>query len=413
MTIPSSMSSPSSPSSPAPAGAKPTLVPLVRPDLGEAEVDNAARVIRSGWVTQGPEVAAFERELAACLGAPHAAAVANCTVALELALRAVGVRPGDEVVTVSHSFVATANAIVAVGATPVFVDVIRATWGMDPVGLAKAITAKTRAILCVHQVGLPCDIQAIVAIGAAHEIPVVEDAACAIGSEILVDGQWQKVGRPHGAVACFSFHPRKVLTTGDGGLLTTRDATLDARFRLLRQHAMSISDVQRHSAQDIVFEAYVEPAWNYRMTDLQAAIGRSQLARLDATIAERRRLADRYRAALLNNAVFVAPQDPPGTRANWQSYPTTLRPGLAMTQREIMKAFLDAGIATKRGVSNAHQEPAYSDGTRSRIVDGGLPNSEFLRDNVVLLPLFHGMTNDEQARVIAVCQQLDATTRTG
>ncbi len=391
----------------------PKTVPLVRPDLGEAEVDNAARVIRSGWVTQGPEVAAFERELAAFLGAPHACAVANCTVALELALRGVGVAAGDEVITVSHSFVATANAIVAVGATPVFVDVIRDTWGMNPDAIAAAVTPRTKAILCVHQVGLPCDIQRIVAVANAHGLAVVEDAACAIGSEINVDGTWERIGRPQGSVACFSFHPRKVLTTGDGGLLTTRDPALDARFRLLRQHAMSLSDVARHNADDIVFEEYTEPAFNHRMTDLQAAIGRTQLARLEATIAERRRLADVYENALKDSSVFVAPRDPPGARTNWQSYPTTLKPGLRFTQRQVMKRFLDAGIATKRGVSNAHQEPAYAGKDNCRVASSGLSVSEFLRDNVVLLPLFHGMTAEEQGRVLAVCQALDHEQHTG
>ncbi len=382
-------------------------IPLVRPSLGDAEVDNASRVIRSGWVTQGPEVAAFERELAAWLGAPHACAVANCTVALELALRAVGVGPGDEVITVSHSFVATANAVVAVGAVPVFVDVVEDTWCIDPERIEDAISERTRAILVVHQVGLPCDIARILQIAGAHGLKVIEDAACAIGSEIEFNGHFERVGRPHGDVACFSFHPRKVLTTGDGGLLTTQDAALDARFRLLRQHAMSLSDVARHNADDIVFEEYTEPAYNYRMTDLQAAIGRSQLARLDAIIAERRRLADVYAAALSGSGLFIAPRDPPRTRSNWQSYPVRLQAKRALSQREVMKRFLDAGIATKRGISNAHQEPAYAGKRNCRIAPAGLAVSEFLRDNVVLLPLFHGMTDDEQQRVIDVCRQID------
>ncbi len=383
---------------------KPPLVPLVRPALGEAEVDNAARVIRSGWVTQGPEVLAFERELATWLDTPHAAAVANCTVALELALRTLGVGPGDEVITASHSFVATANAIVAVSAKPVFVDVVAATWGLDPLLIEPAITSRTKAILVVHQLGLPCDILAIVDVANRFGLAVVEDAACAIGSEICVEGRWEKIGRPRGHIACFSFHPRKVLTTGDGGLLTTRDPVLDARFRLLRQHAMSISDVKRHSSDEIVFEEYLEPAFNHRMTDLQAAIGRSQLARLDATISERRRLAQIYADALVDNAVFVAPADPPSARSNWQSYPVKIRPGVKLSQREIMQLFLAAGIATKRGVSNSHQEPAYRDGQRARF--GALPVSEHLRDDVVLLPLFHGMSGSEQSRVTAVCAAL-------
>lgn len=386
-------------------GAAPALplVPIVRPSLSELEVEATARVIRSGWLTQGPEVAAFERELAAAVGAQHAVAVANATVALELALRALGVSSGDEVITVSHSFVATANAIVAVGARPVFVDVCADNWGMDPALIERAITPKTRAILCVHQVGIPCRLVEILAIANAHKLPVVEDAACAIGSSLEVDGVHQRIGRPLGAVACFSFHPRKVITTGDGGMLTTNDPALAARFRLLRQHAMSISDVKRHSSTEIVFEEYLEPAYNYRLTDLQAAVGRPQLARLEEIVTTRRALAATYQAALKDNRVLAAPIDPPGTRCNWQSFPTRMRDGCGFTQREIMQRFLDAGVATKRGVSNAHQEPAYASSSAGL----SLPVSEMLRDTTVLLPLFHGMSDVEQQRVIAVCDALD------
>ncbi|MBI1949631.1 MAG: DegT/DnrJ/EryC1/StrS family aminotransferase [Deltaproteobacteria bacterium] len=385
----------------------PPLLPIVRPALGDEEVAASARVIRSGWITQGPEVLAFEGELAAAVGANHAAAVANCTVALELALRALGVGSVkgrvDEVITVSHSFIATANAVVSAGGVPVFVDVRDDDLGLDPTLLEAAITKNTRAILAVHQLGIPCRILEIVALAKKHGLPVVEDAACAIGSEIEVaPGQWQRLGRPHGDVACFSFHPRKVVTTGDGGMLTTNDAALDARFRLLRQHAMSISDVKRHSASEIVFEQYLEPAYNFRMTDLQAAVGRPQLARLASIVTERRRLAEVYRAALEQSAVLAPPRDPPGARANWQSYPTRLRAGARLGQREVMQRFLDAGIATKRGVSNAHQEPAYA----SSHGQVRLPVSEQLRDACVLLPLFHGMKDEEQQRVLDVVRTL-------
>ena len=220
-------------------------VPIVRPDLGEAEAAEARRVVLSGWITQGPEVAAFETELAAAVSAPHAVAVANCTVALELALRCVGVKAGDDVVTVSHSFVATANAIVAVGARPVFCDVEEDTFGMDPRALARAVTKGTRAILCVHQMGMPCDLPGILAVAQQHGLPVIEDAACAIGSEIeMAPGAgFERIGRPHGVIACFSFHPRKVVTTGDGGILTTRDAALAARLWLRHRNSAQYDSV--------------------------------------------------------------------------------------------------------------------------------------------------------------------------
>ena len=221
------------------------MIPVAKPMLDEREVEAVRRVVLSGWVTQGPEVAAFENEFAAFVGADHACAVSNCTTALHLALKVVGVGPGDEVVTVSHSFIATANAVRYCGAVPVFVDIEENGFNIDPAGIEAAITPKTKAILCVHQLGMPCDLERIVAIGRRHSIPVVEDADCASGSEILWQGRWEKVGKPHGDVACFSFHPRKLLTTGDGGMLTTANADYDAKFRLWRQHGMSVTDAVR------------------------------------------------------------------------------------------------------------------------------------------------------------------------
>jgi dTDP-4-amino-4,6-dideoxygalactose transaminase len=393
-------------------------IPLVRPDLGEAEAEAAARVVRSGWLTQGPEVAAFEAEFAVAVGAPHAVAVSNCTVALQLALAAVGVGRGDEVATVSHSFIATANAIVAVGARPVFVDVEEDTLGMDPARLERALTPGTRAVLCVHQLGLPCDLTRILAVARARGLPVVEDAACALGSEVEWGGARERIGRPRGDVACFSLHPRKVVTTGDGGVLTTQDAALARVFQLRRQHAMSIPDTARHDSSTVVFEEYLEPAFNHRLTDLQAAVGRPQIARLTAIVAERRRLAAVYHEALAGNAVLAPPRERPGSRSNWQSYPARLREGGMARQIEVLQFLLDRGVAGKRGVHNAHQEPAYRspdawtcgpEGCRHDHAAGTCPRlatSERLRDTTVLLPLYHGMRDEEQAQVLAALTEL-------
>jgi dTDP-4-amino-4,6-dideoxygalactose transaminase len=393
-------------------------IPIVRLALGDAEVEAASRVIRSGWVAQGPEVAAFEREFAAATDASQAVAVSNCTVALELALRVAGVRPGDDVATVSHSFIATANAVVAVGARPIFVDVQPHTYSMDPDVLARTITPRTRAILCVHQIGFPCDLPAILAIAQSRGLPVIEDAACAIGSEIRINGNWQRIGQPHGLLACFSFHPRKLITTGDGGMITTSDASLADRLRLLRQHAMSVLNTARPAIDHVRFESFPEPAFNFRMTDLQAAVGRPQLARLPAIIAERRALAARYNEALVDHPLLAPPTEPAWLRSNWQSYPVTLRAGGRMSQIEIMQFLLDRGVASRRGIGNAHSEPAYTkcawscgeEPCDSAAHAAGrclrLPVSERTRDYTILLPLFHGMSPAEQEYVVATLRAL-------
>src|SRR6185436_784752 len=268
-----------------------TKIPIASPWVGEEEVEAAARPLRSGWLTQGPEVAAFEREFAAYVGAAHAVAVSNCTTALHLALLAAGIGPGDEVITVSHSFIATANVIHYCGATPGFVDIDPVTFNIDPAQVEAAITSKTRAVLCVHQMGMPCDLAAIVALARARGLAVIEDAACAIGSEILWDGRWEKIGKPRGDIACFSFHPRKIMSTGDGGMITTANSTWDAQLKMLRQHAMSVTDTERHAAGQVIFASYPVLGYNYRMTDIQAAVGREQLKRVEDIVARRRELA--------------------------------------------------------------------------------------------------------------------------
>jgi len=230
------------------------MIPISRPAMGEPEAQAARRAILSGWTTQGPEVQAFEEAFARTVGAPHACAVSSCTTALHLALLVVGVRPGDEVIVPSHSFIATANAVRYCGATPVFVDIEPHSWNLDPALVERAVTPRTRALLAVHQMGLPCDLRRLVAVARRFELPIVEDAACAAGSQILWNGQWQPIGRPHGDIACFSFHPRKVISTGDGGMITTARDDWARQMRRLRQHGMSLSDAARHGAREVVFE---------------------------------------------------------------------------------------------------------------------------------------------------------------
>ncbi len=374
-------------------------IPIAKPWLGESEAEAARRAIMSGWVTQGPEVAAFEQEFAAYVGAKYACAVSNCTTALHLALLAVGVQPQDEVITVSHSYIATANSIRYCGAIPVFVDIEPHTYNINPTLIEAAVSDRTRAILVVHQMGLPCDLKAILEVARRYNLPVIEDAACAIGSEILWDGKWEKIGKPHGDIACFSFHPRKVITTGDGGMLTTANPEWDKQFRLWRQHGMSIPDTVRHGAKQVIFESYPMLGYNYRMTDIQAAVGREQLKRLPEIVERRRYLAQRYQEQLLDVPGLKLPTEPSWAKSNWQSY--CVRLPEQCDQVQVMQAMLDAGISTRRGIMCAHREEAYQIEAWSCGSDR-LTESEGATDRAIILPLFHQMTKQEQERAITI-----------
>jgi dTDP-4-amino-4,6-dideoxygalactose transaminase len=371
--------------------------------LGEEEAAAAREAILSGWVVQGPRVEAFEKEFAAVTGAAFAVACSSGTAALHLALLALDLKPGDEVITASHSFIATANAVRYVGAAPVFVDVDYLTGNIDPDLIAPAITSRTKVILAPHQLGMPCDLGRILPLAREHHLKVVEDAACAIGSEISLNGgPWEPVGRPFGDLATFSFHPRKVITTGDGGMITGKDPEIMGRMARLRTHAMSLSTAERHQARGIVFEQYPEVGYNYRLSDIQGAVGREQLKRLPGLINERRRLARRYFSAFSGHPFLDLPREPAWARSNWQSFWIILKDNCPKNQVEVMEGLLEQGIRTVRGVMCAHREPAYRDLPLRR----PLPVSEGLQDRSVILPLYPGLRDEEQDRVIASLKKI-------
>jgi perosamine synthetase len=369
-----------------------TTIPVARPSIGDREELAVLEVLRSGWITQGPRVAEFERAFSAYIGCRHAIAVSSCTTALQLALLAQGVGPGDEVICPSLSFIATANSIASTGATPVFADIDLATYNLNPAQLEGLVTERTRAILVVHQIGLAADMDALSAIAQRHGLPIIEDAACAIGSSY----KDELIGRPIGRMACFSFHPRKILTTGEGGMITTDEDELAERLRRLRQHAMSLSDVARHNARTLATETYDEVGYNYRMTDMQAAIGLVQLDRLPGFLTRRRALAANYTQALQSLDWLECPTVPANSEHNYQSYMVRLTDATSATRDRIMQTLLERNISTRRSIMAIHREAPY----RSSRWDARLPVTNRVTETGFILPLFHDMTEEDQDRVV-------------
>jgi perosamine synthetase len=406
-------------------------IPLLIPLLGDEEAQAAAEAVKSGWVTQGPRVVAFEQAFAAKVGADYAVATSSCTTALHLALRAAGVKHGQVVITASHSFIATANAVRYLGAEPVFVDIDPATYNIDPEQLALVLDrdferksdglyyrdvqrlacgesplvrikephGRLGAILVVHQVGIPADLARILPQATEAGVPVVEDAAAAVGCQLSLDGghTWEMVGRPHGLAACFSFHPRKLLTTGDGGMLTTNDPEVDSTCRLLRHHGMSVPDLARHQAGKVIVEQYLTTGYNYRLTDIQAAVGLEQLKRLDYMLERRRELASIYLRELKGIPGLNLPAEPAYGRNNWQSFVVWLDD--ASYRLPVMEELLGQGISSRQGIMNAHAEPPY----RQAWPEGSLPQSEKISQGGLVLPLFPQMAEED---CLYVCRHL-------
>jgi perosamine synthetase len=376
------------------------MIPVARPYIGSEEEQAVIDVLRSGWVTQGPRVAEFEEKFSNYIGCDYSVAVSSCTTALHLALLAIGVGPGDEVICPSLSFIATANSITYTGATPIFADIDSATYNIDPARLEEAISPRTKAILVVHQIGLPAEMNEILAVANRHGLVVIEDAACAIGSEY--DGRL--IGKPLGTMACFSFHPRKILTTGEGGMITTSNAKLAERLRRLRQHAMSLSDVVRHNAKQVSSETYDEVGYNFRMTDMQAAIGITQLGRLDSFLERRRYFAARYTKALQNLSWLQTPVVPTNCRHNYQSYMVRLTGDFATKRDAIMQNLLENKISTRRAIMATHRELPY----QSERWERSLPQTNLVTDTGLILPLFHQMTEADQDYIIEALRAVKA-----
>ena len=366
---------------------------VMLPYLGEEEVAAVGEVLRSGWLAQGPRVTAFESAFADAMQAEHAVAVSSCTTGLHLAMLVTGVGPGDEVVVPSFSFIATTNAVVYVGAQAVFADVDVTTGNLTAETIAARLSEKTKAVMLVDQGGVPVDLESIRALCDPRGITVIEDAACGAGSTYH--------GRPVGAgaeITAWSFHPRKILTTGEGGMITTSRRDWADRARRLREHAMNVSAVDRHASVLAPAESYVEVGYNYRMTDLQAAVGLVQLARLPEVVKRRRQLAANYTKYIDEIPDLRAVADPPWGTCNFQSYWVEVAEGSPVSRDELLVRMAEADISARRGIMSTHRQPPYA----GHAEPGSLKVTERLTDHTLILPLFHELSESDQSRVVDV-----------
>lgn len=347
------------------------------PLTGAPEVDAVREVIESGYLTQGAKTAAFEEAVRGYTAARHAAAVSSATTGLHLALVALGVQPGDEVVIPGFSFPATANAVIQQGATPVFVDIDEATFNLDPALLDAAVTDRTRAIMPVHAFGLCADMDAINAVAARHELPVLEDAACALGGTY---------GGRHagtlGTAGVYSFHPRKIITTAEGGMITTDDDELAKRIAVLRAHG---------AVRGELYMEFVEAGFNYRLSDVHAAIGLAQMTRIDDIVSGRRRAASELTRRVSGIEGVQVPTEPAGTAHTFQSYVVLLDDGI--DRDEVIRRMRTRDIETTLGTYGMHLQPYFRE--RFGIPDEALPHTTRAHHQALTLPLYPQLTEGD------------------
>jgi perosamine synthetase len=370
------------------------------PCTGTEEWEACKDPLMSGWLTQGPKVAAFEKAFAERHHVNHALATTSCTTALHLALAALGIGPGDEVILPAFTWIATANAVLYCGATPVFADVRRETYNIDPEDVARWVTPRTKAIIPVHLFGLCADMDALRAV-LPSGVRILEDAACAAGAAYK--------GIPAGGLgdaAAFSFHPRKSITTGEGGMLTTNDPEFAEMANMLRNHGASISEEQRHSGpRPYLLPEFNLLGFNYRMTDLQGAVGLTQLSKLDRFIEERRTWAAWYTQELDKISWLHTPKVAEGYQHAWQAYVTYVDPESApFSRNEIMDRLQQKGIATRPGTHAVHMLGYYRD--RFDLKADDYPGARDCDANTMAIPLHNRMSVDDFAYVVNILKGL-------
>lgn len=372
-----------------------THIPLIRPVFGAEELHNVQQCLASGHVTQGPFVAAFEDAFTREFATGHALAVSSCTTALHLALLALDIQPGDEVIVPALTWVATANAVEYVGAKPIFVDVQPDTYTLCPHSAAQAITARTKAIIPVHLFGLCAPMPEIRALAIQHSLAIVEDAACAAGS--MIDSE---AAGSMGDIGCFSFHPRKVITTGEGGMLTTHNTALYQRLVPLRNHGASPAT---GPSQPWNFAEFAVCGYNYRLSDLQAAVGCAQMTKVRAILAERQRIAHVYTTLLAGQQAIVPPIVPAGYRHSWQSYVVRLASADTAQRNAIMHNLAEHGIESRPGTHALHTLRYYAE--KYHLSPDLAPQAALAENCTITLPIVHGMSSSQQEYVVEILTQ--------
>ena len=378
------------------------FLPFARPDIGDAEVNAVAEAMRSGWVTTGPQTRAFEQAFTDYLGGGvDSLAVNSATAGLHLALEALGIGPGDEVIAPTLTFTATTEVVRYLGADPVLVDVDPVTLNMDPAQVRAAITPRTKAIMPVHYGGLACDMDAILAIAQEHGLKVAEDAAHALPTT------WRGtlVGQLASDVTVFSFYANKTITTGEGGMAVTRDPDLAKRMRVMRLHGMNRDAFDRFTSKTPAwYYEVVAPGFKYNMTDVAAAMGVQQLARLPAFVQRRQYLAQRYHAALAGLPLVLPAEAPAGDMHAWHLYVIRLAPGARLSRDVLVQGLSDLGIGTSVHYVPLHRHPYWRD--RYQLTPDMFPQADAAYQAMVSIPLFTAMTDADQDRVIAALHTL-------
>jgi dTDP-4-amino-4,6-dideoxygalactose transaminase len=378
-------------------------IPFHRPSIGPAEEREVLDSLRSGWITTGPKAKRFEKEFAAYVGARHALAVSHCTGALHLALFALGIGPGDEVITTPFTFTATAEVIGYLGARPVFVDIDPGTFNLDPARVEKALESgqhrRVRAILPVHFAGHACDMDRLLAIARSHHLKIVEDAAHAVGSARHLEGRGMTRIGTIGDLSCFSFYATKNITSAEGGMVTTEDDALAERIAVASLHGMNRDAWKRYDRSGSWFYEIHDTGFKYNLSDVHAAIGVAQLARADEFMRRRTAIARAYSEALRAEPALQVPYEEPGIEHAWHLYILRMHPEqLRIGRAQFVELLRERGVGTSVHCIPLHTMHFYQE--RYGYRTGDFPVTENVYSRCLSLPIYPAMSDEDIAYVI-------------